>query len=339
MSLETMTIAPAWDAGVLRAHSAPHFMQGRTWASIRARGPWSSEPIELDALRELPALAYERRVDGVGMLRHLPRVSGVTPDAVAGLTARVASDRGCAFATKLEFYQASDATLDAAFTAAGWRPTRASQYRHGIVVDLRGGEAAILARMKKRARAEIRIGERNGIVVQRAALGCADEEEMIALVRATEQRSGAFFRSDDYLRTVWNAFVADGRGRLYLARHRGRVVAGAFVACFGRRAWYKDGGSIRDVPQLMASRLLQWRIMQELAADGYVEYDLGHVPAPDSAHPAGRGILIFKSAFAARSIEYQPAYLLVHEEIGERWRLAESAFLAAHRAATGDDFY
>lgn len=334
-----MTIAPAWDAGVLRAHSAPHFMQGRTWAEVRAHGPWTAEPVDLGMSQELPALAYERRADGVGTLRHLPRVSGVTGDSVPRLTARVVSDRGWAFATKLELYQPRDPALDVAFAAAGWRPTRASQYRYAIVVDLRGGEDAILARMKKRARSEIRAGERNGIVVERAALGGADEDEMIALVRTTEQRSGAFFRSDDYLRTVWNAFAADGRGRLYLARHHGRVVSGAFVACFGRRAWYKDGGSTRDVPQLMASRLLQWRIMQELAADGYVEYDLGHVPPPDSAHPAGRGILIFKSAFAARAVEYQPAYLLVHEEVGERWRLCESAFLAAHRAATGDDFY
>jgi len=331
--------AVGWDDRILDAHTAPHFMQSSTWARIRSGGPWEVSPRSFRIDRSYPVLTFERHAEGFGALQHLPRVSGLAPPDVAAFTERVLADRGAAFATKVEVYQPRDEKLDAAFEAAGWRPTRASQYRYGICVDLRGGEEATLARMKKRARAEIRVGERNCIVVDRAELGGADEEEMIALVRATEKRSGAFFRSDDYLRTVWRASDADGRGRLYLARHEGRVVSGAFVLCFGRRAWYKDGGSIRDLPSLMASRLLQWRIIQDLAGEGYLDYDLGHVPAPDSPHPAGRGILVFKSAFAATSVEYQPAYLLVHAAIGEAWRRSESEFIAAHRASTGDDFY
>ena len=338
-TVQTDQIAVGWDDRILAAHTLPHFMQSSTWARIRSGGPWDASRRNLRIDRNYPVLAFERHAEGLGILQHLPRVSGLEPADIRPLTERVREDRGHAFATKIEVYQPRDTTLDAAFAAAGWRPTRASQYRYGISVDLDGGEEEILARMKKRARAEIRIGDRNGITVERAELGGADEEEMIALVRATERRSGAFFRSDEYLRTVWRTYDADDGGRLYLARHEGRVVCGAFVVCFGRRAWYKDGGSNRDLPNLMASRLMQWRIIQELAAEGYVDYDLGHVPDPDSAHPAGRGILIFKGAFAATCVEYQPAYLLVHEEAGEAWRLGESAFIAEHRASTGDDFY
>lgn len=73
---------------------------------------------------------------------------------------------------------------------------------------------------------------------------------------------------------------------------------------------------------------------------GVEAYDLGHVPPPPgNDHPAGRGVLIFKSAFAPDIVEYLPAYLLPHEAGAEEWRRGEGAFLADYRAETGDYWY
>ncbi len=57
----------------------------------------------------------------------------------------------------------------------------------------------------------------------------AHQRALIDLIRVTEDRSGAFFRDDDYLLTVWNAFFAAGAGRLYFASYEGQRIAGAFV--------------------------------------------------------------------------------------------------------------
>ncbi|WP_308800112.1 lipid II:glycine glycyltransferase FemX [Agromyces silvae] len=334
----TRHVAPEWDERVFATHSAPHFMQSRTWAHIRDGGPWAVGTVELGTATDLPALVFEREAPGAGRLRHIPRLTGVTAEGVPGLTERVRATRGDAFATKIEIYQLRDPRLEAAFADAGWLPTRASQYRFAVVADLSEGADAALARMKKRARAEIRVGERNGVEIERLDVGGPGTEEMLALVRATEERSGAFFRRDDYLRSVWSGFAADDRGHLYLARYDGRVVAGAFVVRYGRRAWYKDGGSSREFPNLMASRLVQWRIIQDLADEGVLEYDLGHVPPPAAEQSSDRGILTFKIAFAP-VIEYQPAYLLPHAGSAEAWRTGEAAFLADYRAKTGDYWY
>jgi len=331
-------IAPDWDERVLSCHRAPHFMQSRTWADIRSAGPWRARAVELGADDRLPALAFEREAPGTGVLRHIPRLTGVTPADVPVLTERVVASSGPAFATKVELYQLRNAEIDAAFVEAGWLPTRASQYRFAVIEDLSDGADAALSRMKKRARAEIRVGERNGVRVERADVQGAAVDEMVALVRATEHRSGAFFRRDDYLRAVWEGFARDGRGALYLARHEGRVVSGAFIARYGTTAWYKDGGSLRDVPNLMASRLLQWRVMQDLAAGGVTSYDLGHVPPPAPGEPNGTGIQTFKTAFAP-VVEFQPAYLYPHTPLAEPWRTGESRFLADYHAATGDYWY
>ena len=336
---QSQQVAAAWDERVLGTHSTPHFMQSSTWEAVRSRGPWHVHRRGLGTQRDYPVLVFERLVPGYGLFQHLPRVSGLEPADVGPLTERVRDERGTAFATKIEVHQPREEALVEAFLAHGWLPAKASQYRHTVVVDTSASEEEILANMKKRARAEIRVAERHGVEVRRVELDAANRARMIDLVRETEERSGAYFRGDDYLEAVWETFAADDRGRLYFARYGDEVVAGAFIARYGPNAWYKDGGSTREHPQVMASRLLQWRIICDLASNGVVRYDLGHVPPPGEPDAPGRGILVFKSAFARQVLEYMPAFQLSHEERGEAWRQGEGEFLAAYRARTGDDWY
>lgn len=339
MRTVTDQTAIGWDDRILAAHTVPHFMQSSTWAKTRSGGPWEAAERDLGTDRSYPVLTFERHAEGFGILQHLPRVSGLEPDDVAPLTERLRADRGTAFATKIEVHQPRDERLIAAFEASGWLPTRASQYRHAVVVETDAGEEELLAGMKKRARGEIRIAERNGVVAERVDLDEGNRRCMLDLVRETEERSGAFFRGAEYLERVWSAFDADDRGRLYFARHEGRVMSGSFVALYGNGAWYKDGGSLRDRPQLMASRFLQWQIMRDLAASGIARYDLGHVPPPNEPDAPGQGVLTFKSAFARDVLEYMPAFQLSYEDHAEAWRRGESEFLAAYHARTGDYWY
>jgi serine/alanine adding enzyme len=339
-SVPTMEhVAVAWDERVLASHSLPHFMQSTTWAGIREGGPWRASRRDLGTGAELPALAFLREAEGFGILEHFPRVSGIAPADVASITDRIREERGSAFATKIEVHQARDPALEAAFLANGWLPTRASQYRYGVVVDTSKCEEEILASMRKRARSEIRAGERNGVTVERVELTAEHRRLMLALVETTAARSGAYFRPAEYLERVWSRFTADDRGRLYFARHDGAVVAGAFIAIYGTTAWFKDGGSTRDQPQLMASRLLQWAVIRELAAAGIRRYDLGHVPPPGDPDAPGQGVLTFKSAFAPDVTEYLPAFHLGHEPQAEQWRRDESAFVERHLGRTGEYWY
>jgi serine/alanine adding enzyme len=207
-------VAFGWDDRVLAAHSSPHFMQSSTWESIRTGGPWAVSRRGLGTERDYPVLVFERHAEGFGTLQHLPRVSGLAPADIAPLTERVRAERGTTFATKIEVHQPRDETLIAAFESTGWLPTRASQYRHAVVVETAMSEEEILAGMKKRARSEIRVAERNGVIVGRVELNDENRRRMIELVRETEERSGAFFRGTGYLERVWKAFVADDRGPL-----------------------------------------------------------------------------------------------------------------------------
>ncbi len=92
--------------------------------------------------------------------------------------------------------------------------------------------------------------------------------------------------------------------------------------------------------RVMAPRLLQWRIMQDLATDGIQEYDLGNVPPPNAEGASTTGLMIFKGAFARDVVEYQPTYELPFTPARDAWGAGgETEFLSAYKARTGDSFY
>jgi len=325
-----------WDQRVLAWQDHPHFMQGSAWAAAKADGPWVIERREV-AGRAVQV--FSREAEGFGVLQHAPRVSGIRAADVPALTDAFRAQRGEAFSLKLEVYQPRDAELEAAFAAAGWVPAKASQYRFGVTVRTGDGPDQVFADMKKRARNEIRQAEKHGVVVERAEPTEANQRILLDLIRVTEDRSGAFFRDDSYLLTVWNAFFERDAGRLYFASYEGRPVAGAFVCVFGSVAHYKDGGSVRD-SRVMAPRLQQWRIMQDLAEDGIQRYDLGNVPPPSAEGASTTGLMIFKGAYARDVVEYLPTYELPFTPTRDAWGAGgETEFLTAYKSRTGDSFY
>jgi len=331
-----------WDSTVLAVQGDSHFMQSDAWAATKAGSPWQLSRIRTrQAGSPLPVQLFRRRVPGLGSLVHAPRVAGVTADAVPDLTTalRDTAARG-AFAVKLEFFQHDDEALLQAFLANGWMRTKASQYRHAVAVDLTGTEEEVFARFKKRARYEIRSAERGGVVVDRVPLTEQNIDTMVGLVNVTKDRSGAFFRNRRYLDTIWNAFAERGQGSLYFARHEGEVLAGAFALTFGRTGWYKDGGSVRSKPKLMAPRYLQWAIMRDLRSRGVTRYELGNIPAPDAVEASSSaGLYRFKTGFADDTVRYLPAVELPLRRSQALWHSQEHRFLAAYSRLRHDYWY
>jgi hypothetical protein len=331
-----------WDSRVLAGQGDSHFMQSDAWAAAKAGSPWRLSRIRArQAGSPLPVQLFQRGVPALGTLVHAPRVAGVTADAVPGLTTalRDTAPRG-AFAVKLEFFQHDDDALLQQFLANGWMRTKASQYRHAVAVDLTGTEEQVFARFKKRARYEIRSAERGGVVVERVPLTEQNIDTMVDLVNVTKDRSGAFFRDRTYLAAVWTAFAERDQGSLYFASHEGEVLAGAFALTFGPTAWYKDGGSVRSNPKLMAPRYLQWEIMRDLRARGITRYELGNIPAPDAVEASSSaGLYRVKTGFADDTVRYLPAVELPLRRIQGLWHTQEHRFLAAYSRLRHDYWY
>ncbi|WP_431277839.1 lipid II:glycine glycyltransferase FemX [Leifsonia poae] len=301
----------AWDETVLKAQPGANFMQSSTWARFREQSPWRARTKRMQTTDGdgFDYQSFSRRAPGLGVLEHAPRLTGMTDALVPEFTehVRASADRR-AVAFKLELYQSHDEALLQTFLGHGWQHARPTQYRNAVAVDLRGTAADIQQQFKKRARYEVRVAERMGVVVERVPLTAENMALMLSLVGEVKQRSGAFFRKEEYLKSCWRTFDRSGNGRLYFASHEQQIICGAFITTFGKQAWYKDGGSLRVKTEMMAPRYMHWRIMTDLQSEGFERYELGNIPSPEVASTSSMaGLFTFKTGFSQVTEQYLPA--------------------------------
>lgn len=188
-----------------------------------------------------------------------------------------------------------------------------------VIVDLRGTEADVQARFKKRARKSIRRAACEGVIVDRVPATDDNCRVMYELLDAT---SGGRFTIPDLKAStaIFQRFEASGNGQLFFARYRGDIVVGAFVTSFGKNALYLGAGSVRKrsgdptvcgLGRSRAAYALQWEVMRWARERGCERYDLDGTPASatisDPSHPR-HGVGQFKTAFTEEITDYLGAY-------------------------------
>ncbi len=171
-----------------------------------------------------------------------------------------------------------------------------------IIVDLRGSEEEILARMKQKTRYNIRLAEKKGVTV-RAWDDIASFHKMMLV---TGGRDGFGVHSLEYYKRAYDLFHPKGMCELLVAEYENKPLAALFVARNGNRAYYLYGASTDEERNRMPTYLLQWEAMRWAKARGCEEYDLWGVPDEDEAtleanfetrHDGLWGVYRFKRGF------------------------------------------
>jgi peptidoglycan pentaglycine glycine transferase (the first glycine) len=148
-----------------------------------------------------------------------------------------------------------------------------------LIVDLRGTEEEILARMKQKTRYNIRLAEKKGVTVR----PWDDIVSFHKMMLVTGGRDGFGVHSLEYYRRAYELFHPKGLCELLVAEYEGKPLAALFVARYGRRAYYLYGASTDEERNRMPTYLLQWEAMKWAKARGCEEYDLWGVPDEDEA--------------------------------------------------------
>lgn len=337
-------LSKSWDAAVLRTQDHPHFMQSRAWATFKNESPWA--PLEgsvCDASgHEVLAIQeFTRPAFGLGTLVHAPRVSGITAENLSEITAYAKTHAGKnLLAYKIEPYQAKDPELIRSFINHGWVPSYASQYDFSISVELGSLPEELFASFSKHHRRDIRAAERANPLIERVEFTPENIKIALDLIRTTEKRSGAFFRSVDYLVKAWNVFAATNQARLYFTYDEEGPLAAAVVFTFGKKGWYKDGGSRRSATLQNGPLLMQWRIIQDLMAEGFTQYELGNIPDPEKRHGHSmEGLYRFKFGFTQSPIEFMPAFEYPLNSKHRLWNRFETKFLGIYSRLRKDYWY
>ncbi len=148
-----------------------------------------------------------------------------------------------------------------------------------IIIDIRGSEEDILARMKQKCRYNIRLAERKGVTIH----AWDDLDSFYKMIQITGGRDGFSVHSLEYYRRAYDLFYPSGMCELLVAEFEKKPLAALMVFARGKRAWYIYGASNDEQRNRMPTYLLQWEAMRWARSKGAVEYDLWGVPDEDEA--------------------------------------------------------
>jgi lipid II:glycine glycyltransferase (peptidoglycan interpeptide bridge formation enzyme) len=199
-----------------------------------------------------------------------------------------------------------------------------------IVVDIKGSDEEILARMKQKTRYNIRLAEKKGVT----ARAWDDIPAFHAMMLVTGGRDKFGVHSLEYYRRAYELFHPTGMAELLVAEFEGKPLAALMVFARGRRAWYIYGASTDEERNRMPTYLLQWGAMKWARAKGADEYDLWGVPDEDEAtleanfetrHDGLWGVYRFKRGFGGELKRSQQAVDRIYDPLLYRlylWRMA-----------------
>lgn len=311
-----------WDELVLANPDGGQILQTKAWGDFKGRHGWRPRR----CIYEGEAIQFlSRKIPGLGELWYSSRGPGVSNlDDFIKLTAQIRPK--AAFAIMFDPEIVEDATSAAHLRKAGLVPgTEVQLNRATIIVGLKPDEETLLAGFKQKTRYNVRLAERKGVRVEPVPASNENCRQMFELYQTMMQRTGFFLRQQNYFIDYWQSQAAAGQGQLFFARHEGEVLAAAFVTYFGKKAWYKDGGSSRAKRELMAPYLLQWEIMRWLKAKGVEQYDLVAVPPKEELTPEHYmyGLYQFKSGFNSEITQFIGTWDLALRPTKYRlWKLA-----------------
>lgn len=174
-----------------------------------------------------------------------------------------------------------------------------------LLVDLRGEEEAILGRMKQKARYNIRLALKKGVVVSESD----DLKAFHHLIIGTGRREGFGVHNFQYYQKAYDLFHARGECALFLAEYEGHPIAALMVFARSSRAWYFYGASADEHREKMPNYLIQWEAMRWARSRGCTSYDLWGVPDRDEGELEAKftrlskglwGVYRFKRGFGGR---------------------------------------
>jgi peptidoglycan pentaglycine glycine transferase (the first glycine) len=264
-----------WDAFVASRHPDAHLLQTAAWGRLKSAFGWRADTLEagdggaLLLFRPLPfgfSVAYLPR----GPVPSTPE----TLDELLPAIDRICRSRRAAFLSIEPDWTDKDSARER-LRQLGFRPgARTIQPPRTILVDLRGSEDDLLARMKPKTRYNIRLAARHEVTVSASG----DIAAFARLMDATGLRDSFAVHSEKYYRSAYEAFQPHQTVELLLAHYRGEPVSGLMAFAQGKRAWYLYGASSNLHREVMAPYVLQWEAMRWARGLGCVEYDLWGIP-------------------------------------------------------------
>ena len=295
--------AAEWDAR-LGDWPAANLLQSFAWGEVQARAGWETQRIQIATASEPLPVSVQVGTTGVPGFTRIYVARGpvcaandqVAFRAVADALLELGRERR-ALALEVETPWPEEA-VPAGHPWLEWTPSAARQPLATVVVDLEPAPDAILASFHSKARYNVKLAERRGVLINEHA----SLDDLIACIHSTEERQRIHLPSPEHLAVVCEQL--GDRVRILAAEVEGEVVAAILTATFAAEAIYLYGGATGKHRERMPNQLLQWRAMLRARDEGCRAYDLWGIPETDDPLHPWRGLAQFKLGFGGRRIRF-----------------------------------
>ena len=267
-----------WDA-FLRQTDSGALLQSSRWASLKQYTGWQIHRLIVEQNRHIVAgsqLLLRSLPFPLGKIAYVPRgpiLAVDTPELGALILKKL---QAVARAERLQLliiqpphtYKALSHNL----ITLKFRPTQVKiAPRSTMQIDLRCSHDDILAQMRRGTRANIRRGNRKGIVIRHG-----NEEDVgvfMKLHAASSKRQGFSTASEDYYAQMWRLFVETGDGALLISEYGGEPISAMLVIGFGKTVWAKRFGWSGKQGKRKPNEILIWSAMKWAKSQGYHWFD------------------------------------------------------------------
>lgn len=341
-----------WDAHVTANPNGGNLLQSEAFAEVKQHYGW--KPLHLvyeTADYTSYNLILEKSFPLLGKLWYLikgPDVASVEdlPGIAAANADFVKRARLGVFAIKIEpdIILSDDARR--VIEGAGLVKTHNLQPNDSTaLLDISPQENQLLRNLHSRGRNAVRRAIREGVEVHNVEPTDENFRAMYSLMSTTvETKSHVRVREFEYYQRFWTNFLKRGQGRLLFVYENGVPSVGAFVINYGRKATYKDGGSLQQRSQYGDSHLVQWTAINQLKELGCTEYDFCGTPPSDKLKDTSNpfhGLGLFKTSFSKTVTDFVGCYDQVLNPLKYKaWTAAgERVARQLYTRRTGQQFY
>jgi lipid II:glycine glycyltransferase (peptidoglycan interpeptide bridge formation enzyme) len=255
-----------------------HILQSGEWGELKSSFGW--QPVRIVANEGGAQILFRRLLLGM-TLAYIPRgpIGRLTQEFWYEVDRACHHKRAIFLKIELDELESSGNTnmLNALNIQGFQRSPHNIQPPRTIIIDLKGREEEILARMKQKCRYNIRLAEKKCVKI----LAWDDLTTFHHMMMATANRDGFSVHSLEYYQRVYDLFHPSGACELLLAEFGSKPLAAIMIFASGKRSWYMFGASTEDERNRMPAYLLQWEAIRWARSKGCIAYDLWGVPDKD----------------------------------------------------------
>jgi len=190
------------------------------------------------------------------------------------------------------------------------------QPKHRLWLDLRRSEDEIWRAMKHKARYNINLARRKGVIITETNdIKMLDAFYSLYLETAKRDRFSA--RPKTYFLRLLKMMNQADYGRMFMAYWRKQLLSVILVTFFGKYATYLYGATSSAHRELMASYLIQWEALIKAKRRGCQIYDFGAIAPSSEPHPWS-GLREFKMKFQGVQVDFPGCFDLIYKPIWYR---------------------